>query len=66
MFRFTIRDVLWAMLAVGICFGWFVHIQVKNRQRDAWYDQILKQQSTELEWYRKSWETAQKGSSQEN
>jgi hypothetical protein len=25
MFRFTIRDVLWAMVVVGLGVGWFAH-----------------------------------------
>ena len=32
MFRFTIRDVLWLMVVVGMGAGWFVYVRIK-RQR---------------------------------
>jgi len=34
MFRFTIRDVLWLMVAVGLCVGWFSESRAWERQRD--------------------------------
>jgi len=48
----TNRDLVWAMFAAALALGWFLHVQVKNRQQGAWYDQTLKQQATDMEWYR--------------
>ena len=35
MFRFTIRDVLWLMLVVGMGAGWFLHVRAERRLREA-------------------------------
>jgi len=32
MFRFTIRDVLWLTVVVGLGVGWFVSNGIKNRE----------------------------------
>jgi hypothetical protein len=34
MFRFTIRDVLWLMVVVGMCVGWWVEHRVGNARHD--------------------------------
>jgi hypothetical protein len=41
MFRFTIRDVLWLMLALGLAFGWFLHAErlyeeINRARIDVW------------------------------
>ena len=38
MFRFTIRDVLWLTVVVGLALGWFVHWRSwkANRPPAAW------------------------------
>jgi len=56
MFRFTIRDLLWVALVVAFCFGWFVHIQVKDRQRDARYEETIRHNAQVLDWYRGSYD----------
>ena len=33
MLRFTIRDVLWLMVVVGMGAGWFVHIRAERAAR---------------------------------
>ena len=60
MLRFTIRDLLWAMLAVALCFGWFAHIQVKDRQRDARYEETIRHNAQVQDWYRGFYELASK------
>jgi len=54
MFRFTIRDVLWATFAAALCIGWFAHIQVKDRQRDDRYEATLRECAEQLDWHRGS------------
>jgi hypothetical protein len=49
MFRFTIRDVLWLMVVVGLAVGWFAHSVSWRRfhkadvlkQNEIFYDRIL-------------------------
>src|SRR5262245_13346251 len=42
MFRFTIRDVLWLMVVVGLAVGWWIERgTLQNQREDArrdWYD----------------------------
>ena len=46
MFRFTIRDVLWLMVVVGMGVGWFVHVRAeraaRERERQEFEDSISK------------------------
>jgi hypothetical protein len=43
MFRFTIRDVLWAMVVVGVSCGWYIernrYIEARKAQ-SATYDEL--------------------------
>jgi len=41
MFRFTIRDVLWAFLAVALVIGWMVHIRSEREKNDVLWEQRL-------------------------
>ena len=39
MFRFTIRDVLWLMVVVGVCCAWWVHVKsVEERNNRRMYE----------------------------
>jgi len=50
MFRFTIRDVLWAILAVGLALGWLVDSRRKTAEimdgRNAYW---IQRQSIDVE-----------------
>ena len=45
MFRFTIRDVLWLMVVVGLAIGWMIHIRTETAKRDT--TDLLRQQYVE-------------------
>jgi Tfp pilus assembly protein PilN len=45
MFRFTIRDVLWLMVVVGLAIGWMIHVRSEMAKRDT--TDVLRQQLLE-------------------
>jgi len=55
MFRFTIRDVLWLMVVVGLALGWSLHYRsmradaAKARQREEFLTFSLKGANAALE-----------------
>jgi hypothetical protein len=50
MFRFTIRDVLWLMVVVGMGVGWWIdHWQISSFERElieGWRQMAIKGEST--------------------
>jgi hypothetical protein len=46
MFRFTIRDVLWLMVVVGLVFGWWMDHRTQERN----YSGLLR--ASEKLWYK--------------
>jgi hypothetical protein len=41
MFRFTIRDVLWLMVVVGLGFGWQTHVYEVRKEQQSKYDALM-------------------------
>jgi hypothetical protein len=41
MFRFTIRDVLWLTVVVGMGFGWQMHVYEGRKEQQSKYDALM-------------------------
>jgi hypothetical protein len=40
MFRFTVRDVLWLMVVVGVCCAWGLHVREINSRHLRYLEDI--------------------------
>ena len=45
MFRFTIRDVLWLTVVVGMAIGWWRDHRTVHRFHDMWVSHVIREHS---------------------
>jgi hypothetical protein len=47
MFRFTVRDILWLTLVVGLAFGWWIDHRLLQRQHAREID-VIEQRAADM------------------
>jgi hypothetical protein len=53
MFRFTIRDVLWLMVVVGLACGWWVEHRAMQAIRAWWPEHVAREHSSNPNGYKR-------------